>query len=232
MTLSELADDSAACVQAGARAFHVHPRDAEGSERLDAVVVDSVVAAVRGSHGYPLGVTTGAWIEPDVVQRARLVGEWTEPNYASVNVSEDGALEVMQALLGAGVGIEAGVWSVADAELLVRSGALLLASIATQFAPRRGQPSGGEAAIRFSAHLPGFVSKGMTSRAKRSSWGSTSSPGTTSTIVSAPAAASCCTASAHFSRSPQTLIVSASASRAGSPGSGGPLIPAARFGCG
>lgn len=37
-------------------------------------------------------------------------------------MSEDGALEVMQALLGAGVGIEAGVWTVADAELLIRSG--------------------------------------------------------------------------------------------------------------
>jgi len=122
MTLAELADDAAACVQAGARAFHVHPRDAEGIERLDAAVVDSAVTAVRGSHGYPVGVSTGAWIEPDVVRRARLVPEWTEPSYASVNVSEDSALEVMQALLRAGVGIEAGVWTVADAELLVRSG--------------------------------------------------------------------------------------------------------------
>ncbi len=83
MTLSELAEDAAACVQAGARAFHVHPRDAEGIERLDAAVVDSVVAAARGSHGYPVGVTTGAWIEPDVVQRARLVGEgWSSQRLA------------------------------------------------------------------------------------------------------------------------------------------------------
>jgi uncharacterized protein (DUF849 family) len=51
-----------------------------------------------------------------------LVSEWTEPDYASVNVSDDGALEVMQALIEAGIGIEAGVWSVADAEALVDSG--------------------------------------------------------------------------------------------------------------
>jgi uncharacterized protein (DUF849 family) len=122
VSLAELTEDAAACVAAGARAFHVHPRDGEGIERLDAAVVDSVVAAVRGGHGYPVGVTTGAWIEPDVARRVRLVGEWTEPDYTSVNLSEDGALEVMQALLHAGVGIEAGLWTVADAELLVRSG--------------------------------------------------------------------------------------------------------------
>jgi uncharacterized protein (DUF849 family) len=122
VTLAELADDAAACVQAGARAFHVHPRDSRGEERLDAAVVDVVVEAVRGGHGYPVGVSTGAWIEPDIERRVGVVSEWTEPDYASVNLSEDGALEVMQALIQAGIGIEAGVWSVADAEALVDSG--------------------------------------------------------------------------------------------------------------
>lgn len=122
MTMAELGDDATACVQAGARAFHVHPRDTKGEESLEASTVDTVVAAVRGSHGYPVGVSTGAWIEPDVERRIRLVSEWTKPDYASVNLSEDGALEMMRALLQAGIGIEAGVWSVADAEALVHSG--------------------------------------------------------------------------------------------------------------
>ncbi len=122
VTWTELAADAVACVKAGARAFHVHPRDAEGVESLDAAVVDGVVDALRARHGYPVGVTTAAWIEPDVARRVRLVGEWTRPDYTSVNLSEDGALEVMQALLRAGLGIEAAVWTVADAELLVRSG--------------------------------------------------------------------------------------------------------------
>jgi uncharacterized protein (DUF849 family) len=67
-------------------------------------------------------VTTGAWIEPDLAHRIALVAQWTEPDYTSVNLSEDGSIELMQALLAAGIGVEAGVWSVADAELLVRSG--------------------------------------------------------------------------------------------------------------
>lgn len=95
-----------------------HPRDREGDERLDAEVVDHVVSIVRDACGIPVGVSTGAWIEPDMQRRTQLVRAWSSPDYASVNVSEDGALETMRALLDAGVGIEAGVWSVEDARRL------------------------------------------------------------------------------------------------------------------
>jgi uncharacterized protein (DUF849 family) len=118
----ELARDGAACVAAGARAIHLHPRDADGTERLDAQVVDAAVAAVRDACGVPVGVSTGAWIEPDLGRRLELIAGWSAPDYASVNLSEDGATETMRTLLDAGVGIEAGVWSVEDAERLAASG--------------------------------------------------------------------------------------------------------------
>jgi uncharacterized protein (DUF849 family) len=122
VTMQELAAAASECVSAGARAFHVHPRDESGAESLQARVVDRVVSAVRAPHGMPVGVTTGEWIEPDLQQRLRLIREWTRPDYASVNLSEPGAVEVMQALLATRVGIEAGVATVGDAELLVRCG--------------------------------------------------------------------------------------------------------------
>ena len=118
ISAQELARDAAACVAAGASAIHLHPRDSDGVERLDAEVVDRVAAAVRDACGVPVGVSTGAWIEPDVQRRTQLIRAWSSPDYASVNVSEDGALETMRALLDAGVGIEAGVWSVEDARRL------------------------------------------------------------------------------------------------------------------
>jgi uncharacterized protein (DUF849 family) len=121
LSVDELARDAAACVAAGAGALHLHPRDREGRERLDASVVDAVVAGVRAA-GVPVGVSTGAWIEPDLERRVALVAAWTEPDYASVNLSEPGAERVMRALLDAGVGIEAGVWSVEDAERLAATG--------------------------------------------------------------------------------------------------------------
>ena len=44
------------------------------------------------------------------------------PTYAFVNLSETGATEVMGALIQGGVGVEAGVWAVEDAERLGASG--------------------------------------------------------------------------------------------------------------
>jgi len=122
VSVEELARDATACVAAGARAIHLHPRDAEGRERLDAEVVDAVVVAVRIACGVPVGVSTGAWIEPDLARRLALVQAWRAPDNASVNMSEAGAPDVMRALIRVGVGIEAGVWTVEDAERLAASG--------------------------------------------------------------------------------------------------------------
>jgi uncharacterized protein (DUF849 family) len=118
----QLASDAAACVRAGADAVHLHPRDPEGRETLDERIVDRVVRWVRAAAEVPVGVSTGAWIEPDPERRAEMVARWREPDMASVNLSEEGAELVMGALVSAGIGIEAGVWSVADAEKLAASG--------------------------------------------------------------------------------------------------------------
>ncbi|MDQ6604001.1 MAG: 3-keto-5-aminohexanoate cleavage protein [Chloroflexota bacterium] len=122
VSVQELARDAVACVAAGAGAIHLHPRDAAGHERLDAVVIDAVVQEVREACGVPVGVSTGAWIEPDLPRRLALVRAWRAPDYASVNLSEPGSLAIMETLLEIGVGIEAGVWTVEDAEHLGASG--------------------------------------------------------------------------------------------------------------
>ncbi|SDI75939.1 Uncharacterized conserved protein, DUF849 family [Frankineae bacterium MT45] len=119
---AELAADAAECVQAGAGAIHLHPRDANGREQLTADVVDDAVRRVKELCRVPVGVSTGAWIEPDPQRRAKHVRTWRWPDSASVNLSEDGAMFVMRACLDCGIGIEAGVSSVEDAERLARSG--------------------------------------------------------------------------------------------------------------
>ncbi len=122
VSTEELVRDAAACIAAGAREIHLHPRDSEGRERLEAVVVDEVVMKVREACGVPVGVTTGEWIEPNLERRLKLVRAWRSPDYTSVNLSEPGAIDVMKALLEAGIGIEAGVWTVEDVERLAVSG--------------------------------------------------------------------------------------------------------------
>lgn len=124
LTASELAADAAACAAAGAGAFHVHPRGPDGAESLDAGDVDAAVAAIRATcPGLPVGVSTAAWIVPDLAARLGAIGAWTSaPDFASVNLSEDGHADVMAALRDAGVGIEAGVWGVEDVAALAASG--------------------------------------------------------------------------------------------------------------
>jgi uncharacterized protein (DUF849 family) len=55
-------------------------------------------------------------------RQLELIADWSAPDYASVNLSEHGAVDVMRTLLDAGIGIEAGVWSVQDAERLAACG--------------------------------------------------------------------------------------------------------------
>lgn len=122
LTTAALAADAAACVSAGAHALHIHPRDDDGRESLAAELIDETVRAVRSAAGVAVGVSTGAWIEPDPGRRAEAVAAWREPDMASVNLSEAGATSVMAALWEAGVGIEAGIWTLDDVERLAESG--------------------------------------------------------------------------------------------------------------
>ncbi len=122
ITPTELARDALRCKRVGATEVHLHPRAPSSEETLDPAIVDATVAEVRSVSGLPVGVSTGAWIEPDPERRAEAVGLWREPAYASVNLHEPGAIAVMTALVGAGIGIEAGVWSPEDAQILAESG--------------------------------------------------------------------------------------------------------------
>ena len=121
ITPEQLAADGAAAVAAGALVLHIHPRGPDGRESLAAV--DEAVRAVRAAvPGVAIGVSTGAWMEPDVDARVAAVRAWREPDMASVNLSEEGHVEVMAALVEASVGIEAGLWRVEDVQALATSG--------------------------------------------------------------------------------------------------------------
>lgn len=119
LTTQDMASDAAACVAAGAAELHIHPRNADGRESLAAV--DETVLAVRQAcPGTLIGVSTGAWIENDVARTRAAIAGWRElPDYASVNLSEADAPGVMELLRQRGVGIEAGLATIADAERFV-----------------------------------------------------------------------------------------------------------------
>jgi uncharacterized protein (DUF849 family) len=120
LTPAQLAADARACAEAGVFAVHVHPRGADGVESLHAPAIGDAVRAIRAAApGIAVGVSTGAWILPDVDARLAAIASWDAaalPDFASVNVHEDGADAVAAALAAHGVGLEAGVWTVEAAE--------------------------------------------------------------------------------------------------------------------
>jgi uncharacterized protein (DUF849 family) len=131
VTPPQLAVAAGGAVAAGAEAVHVHPRGADGLESLWPADVAAAVAAVRTAcPGVPVGVTTGLWAAGDSAEgsaaaarsRQQQVAAWAEldpaerPDFASLNLSEEGWQQLAATLAAATIGVEAGVWSVADAD--------------------------------------------------------------------------------------------------------------------
>jgi uncharacterized protein (DUF849 family) len=104
------------CVAAGAGELHIHPRAEDGRESL--ARVDPLMRGIRQvCPGTLVGVSTGAWIENNVDRTRDLISGWSVlPDYASVNLSEADAPAIITLLSQKGVGIEAGLATVADAK--------------------------------------------------------------------------------------------------------------------
>jgi uncharacterized protein (DUF849 family) len=120
LTAHAMARDGAACIGAGAAELHIHPRGPDGRESLGPSTMDATLLTVRRAcPGSFIGVSTGAWIEADASRTLAAIDSWRElPDYASVNLMEPEAPAVMERLRRRGVGIEAGLASVDDAERL------------------------------------------------------------------------------------------------------------------
>jgi uncharacterized protein (DUF849 family) len=123
-TPDELARATHACWQAGARAAHLHPYDDEGAETFDADACARAIRAVRAlSPEMPISLSTSSDIEADPERRLAMISRWhLLPELVTANQGEPGIRELCEHLIERGVGVEAGLLSVADAEAFVESG--------------------------------------------------------------------------------------------------------------
>ena len=120
----ELAADARAAVDAGARILHLHPHDEARVETLAAEPCAAALRAVRAAcPGVPVSLSTSADIEPDPRRRLELVAGWTElPELVTANQGEPGIVELCEHLIARGVGIEAGLLALDDAQAFVTAG--------------------------------------------------------------------------------------------------------------
>jgi len=123
-TAAAIAEAARAAVDAGAHSVHVHAFNEAARETLDGVACAKVLRAIRaGSPETPISLTTSAAIVADPEERFRIVEAWEEmPDLVSANQGEPGIIELCDLLLSRGVGIEAGLLSIADARAFVLSG--------------------------------------------------------------------------------------------------------------
>lgn len=123
-TAAEIAADAAVCVAAGATSLHLHAFDDDGVESLAPGPVGRMLRAVRAQcPTVPINVTTFAAIVPDPRRRLEHINGWTEfPDLIAANQGEEGIDDVSELLAARGVGIEACVLSVRDAERFIRAG--------------------------------------------------------------------------------------------------------------
>jgi uncharacterized protein (DUF849 family) len=121
LTPRELAEDAKAVVEAGAQQLHLHPRDAAGAESLRPDDIERALTAIRADvPGTPIGLSSGWWIAPTGRTRQQHIRAWQVlPDYVSINLIEEDSAEMIDLVLEKGIGVEAGVWSVRDAEKLV-----------------------------------------------------------------------------------------------------------------
>ncbi|MFB9447629.1 3-keto-5-aminohexanoate cleavage protein [Dactylosporangium vinaceum] len=129
-TPDELGAAAQGAVAAGAEAVHLHARGEDTRESLEAQDIGAAVAAVRRTcPATPVGVSTGLWITgKDVTKRQEAVAGWAglsryqRPDFASVNVSEPGFTELAATLQELDIAVEAGVWTLGDADALSIAG--------------------------------------------------------------------------------------------------------------
>src|SRR5947208_11410403 len=132
VTPDAIAGDAMAAVAAGASELHIHVRDKTGRETLRPDIVGITIEKLRRAcPGTLIGVSTSDWIEKDDSRRRDFIRNWSVlPDYASVNLIEADCAAVIENLKKRGVGIEAGIWTAADAarylELNLTTGALRL----------------------------------------------------------------------------------------------------------
>ena len=122
-TPKDLAREARASVDAGADVVHPHAY-LDGEETLEPEPCAAMVRAIRAAcPGVPISQTTALYIAgDDPERRLALVAGWTElPELVTANQGEEGIVELCEHLLTRGVGIEAGLLSLSDAEAYVDS---------------------------------------------------------------------------------------------------------------
>jgi uncharacterized protein (DUF849 family) len=122
-SLNEIEEEVKLLYDNGNKVFHIHCYDEAGIESLKPNDVNALVSMVKNiSPEIQIGISSGDWIEPELEKRKSYIKAWKNiPDFISVNMIEDDAIEISKLLLSKGVKIEAGLNEKKAAEIFVES---------------------------------------------------------------------------------------------------------------
>lgn len=122
-SLEEIQKEVTRLYKIGSKVFHIHCYDKNGNESLRPEDVNNLVSMVRNiSTEIQIGISSGDWIEPDLEKRINYIKQWKyPPDFASVNMIEEDAIDVSQALIARGILVEAGLNEKKAAENFIKS---------------------------------------------------------------------------------------------------------------
>jgi uncharacterized protein (DUF849 family) len=122
-SLSEIEKEVKLLYEYGQKVFHIHCYAEPGNESLKPDDVNNLVSLVKKiSQELQIGISSGDWIEPDLEKRKSHIRKWTIiPDFISVNMIEENAVEISKLLMAKGVKIEAGLNEKKAAEIFARS---------------------------------------------------------------------------------------------------------------
>lgn len=122
-SLKEIEKEVQILYRIGYKVFHIHCYGEDGKESLKPDDVGNLVSLVKNiSPEIQLGISSGDWIEPDFAKRKSYIAAWQIiPDFISVNMIEDNALEVSNLLISKGVLIEAGLNEKKAAQIFAES---------------------------------------------------------------------------------------------------------------
>lgn len=122
-SITEIENEVKLLFENGFKVFHIHCYDKDGNESIKPHDVNLLVETVKNiSKEIQLGISSGDWIEPDFEKRKSYIKSWENvPDFISVNMIEDNAIEISELLLSKNVKIEAGLNDKKAAQIFAES---------------------------------------------------------------------------------------------------------------
>ena len=122
-SLEEIKKEVTQLNKMGYKVFHIHCYDPNGNESLKPEDIANLVSMVKNiASDIQIGISSGDWIEPDLGKRINYIKNWKViPDFASVNMIEEDAIEISNLLISKGVFVEAGLNEKEAAEIFVKS---------------------------------------------------------------------------------------------------------------